>query len=80
LLKFQVLTKASFMTFALLFFVFRIVILSCFLKLTIIDGWYLADRVHYFTANSLLVSLYIMQIYWFTKIVHILKKNFRLST
>lgn len=66
--------QIAFAVFAVMFFVFRICLVPWLIKCTLIDGWYAADCLPYMSMNSLILSLYGMQWYWFGKIVSILMK------
>lgn len=65
----------SFIIFAATFFIFRICSLPIILKITIFDGWYHSTWFPYIVLNSLMISIYALQINWFKKIVYILLNN-----
>lgn len=63
--------KIAFAVFAGMFFVFRICLVPWLIKCTLIDGWSRAETMPYVSMNTLILSLYGMQWYWFGKIIRI---------
>lgn len=64
-----------FAIFALMFFIFRICFVPFILKYTIIDGYINTSLPAYIGMNALLISLYVMQWFWFAKILRIITKK-----
>lgn len=66
---------ASFLVFAFLFFTFRICLVPSLIWITLTDGWHVAastgQMVTYYSTNTLLICLYIMQLVWFPSIASI---------
>jgi len=61
-----------YMIFMITFFIFRILYTSCLLKKTLN---YKNITQYYYTGNSLLLSIYFLQIYWMYKIILVLFNN-----
>ena len=61
--------------FAFVFFTSRVIMFPIILKTTLINGYLQSTWPPYIIINSLLVSLYIMQIQWGFKIINIMKAS-----
>lgn len=72
--KKDVCAKIMFAVFAVVFFTFRIIAYPFVLKYTIIDAFNIPDvkLIPYITCNTILCSLYLLQLHWFQKIGNIL--------
>jgi len=73
--RMDALAKTTFTLFSGVFFAFRIVLYPMVLKFTYIDALYLPD-LHmgaYVLCNTILGALYLLQWYWFTKIMRVLR-------
>lgn len=71
----QLNANIPFIIFAIMFFVFRVCSVPFILKYTIVDGYNKVSLSAYTFMNSLLISLYVMQLYWFGKIMKIIRKK-----
>lgn len=69
--KKETLAQLSFLIFTVTFMIFRVFTLPAVLKLTLIDGFSNSDIVAYVSINTLLLSLYAMQLVWAYKITMI---------
>ena len=67
---------AAFACFAVVFFVTRVAAYPImYLRVSLFEQHWMRDRIYlYFTVNTLLLAIYVLQLLWFNKIVRILCK------
>jgi hypothetical protein len=70
--KYHQCAKVCFGCFAVVFFISRVCAVPFILYYTIVGGWHTSKLYPYITINSMLFFIYLLQLYWFGKIMKIL--------